>query len=294
MNELIQATQTIIDQETVLKLIAAQEVFLGPWKTNLWRQAIDGIIDYTTGQRVIGWCDGHVHLDRVFTFEADFFPTGTPVSETADLPLPLKQDFIGGLHNGPAYSEESLKSRMEHQIKRAVTFGTRELWAITDTTPDIKLRAFNIALSLKEQYKDKIHIFVGSYPVFGFKNPEVNPDRLDCLISTMGKADFIVGLPEKDEEPTRIGFKGHVNLLLELGFKHQKEVHIHADQANTAHSNDSLRVIECLEGLVPEKLNWYIAPKQSPKLWLVHVISPSSYAPEKFTRLVRLLVKYNI
>lgn len=294
-------------KEAVLKWVEENKWFLGPWEAELAKMAINGLIDYKNKEEVSGWVDAHIHLDRVFTYAGKYLPPGINLSEIADLPLEAKQDLVGFLHDGSAYTQESLRSRMEKQIKRSISIGTREIWAGIDVTPDIGLKAWEIAQKLKEKYhpqeaqetdsqeeKNEIDLRLGVYPLFGLKNPAVNPDRLDILKEAIPKADFILGLPEKDEEEGRIGFKGHINTLLELGFEHGKEVHLHADQKNSAHQRDSFRIIECLQGLTPEKLKWFINTDERPKLWLVHMISPSCYKPEKFSRLVDFLVNYNI
>lgn len=283
----------LIGEVELLKTIDSIAWYLGPWKTTLWQQVAKGLKDHKQKAIVRGFLDGHTHLCRAGTYKDEFLPTGVTLTEIADAPLEVKQNIIGDLHNGPAYSAESLLKRMEWQIQRAIQAGTREMWAVTDTTADIGLRAFDIALGLKEKYKKQITTHVGCYPVFGLKNPLKDKDQLDVLEAAAKKADFIVGLPEKDEDEKRIGFKGHTSILLRLGYQHKIPVHMHADQGNTAFSRDSFRVIECLEGLSPEKLRWY-TESEEPRLWLVHVISPSCYEPHKFSRLVNMLKRYNV
>jgi len=282
-----------MDREKIFTQINNLSWFIGDWEEQVWKMAINGLMDYTKKKNIHGFCDGHIHLDRCFTYEQKFLPPGINLNEIADLPLQVKQDLIGYLHDGPAYGEKSLKQRMVKQIERAGQIGTREMWAVIDTTPDIGLRAFRLAKKLQQHYSEHIDLKIGCYAVFGLKNPLINNDRLSLMAEAAETADFIVGLPEKDEEETRIGFKGQVNLLLEMGYSTKKEVHIHVDQANSDAQKETFKVIECLEGLIPEKLVWYKSPGR-PKLWCVHVISPSCYNPEEFTRLINLLLKYNI
>ncbi len=282
-----------MDNEKLQEIISSMEFFLGPWKTTLWRQVIEGLKYHKRKKTFRGFLDAHTHLCRARTYNSDFLPIGVNLSEIADAPLRVKQDFIGDLHNGPAYKKENLSERMEWQINRVIEFGTREMWAVTDTTADIGLQAFEIALELKEKYKGKIILHIGCYPVFGLKNPAEDNDQLDTLEEAAKRANFIVGLPEKDEEDSRVGFKGHVNILLRLGYQHKIPVHMHVDQTNTAHSNDTIKTIECLEGLAPEELNWF-TKNDTPRLWLVHMISPTSYESKKFTYLVNKLKKHNI
>lgn len=282
-----------IKEEKVLKWLEENKWFLGPWAAEVLEMAVKGQPDYKSKQLVKGFVDAHVHLDRVFTYNSKFFPPGVNLNEIADLPLEAKQELVGFLHEGGAYTEDSLRERMSAQIERSINIGTREIKAVVDTTPDIGFKAFNIARDLKKEYKDQIDLQVACYPLFGFKNTLVQEDRYKTVEEAMSRADFVVGLPEKDDRPDRIGFKGHVNLLLELGYKHKKEVHMHVDQKNSAYERGSFQVIECLEGLTPEKKAWFVGGN-NPRLWLVHMISPSCYDGQTFSRLLNLLLKYNI
>jgi cytosine/adenosine deaminase-related metal-dependent hydrolase len=282
-----------IDSEKVLAWLRDNEWFLGPWAAEVLEMAVRGQSDYRSKQVVHGLVDAHVHLDRVFTYDSEFFPPGINLNEIADLPLEAKQDLVGFLHEGKAYTRESLYNRMSEQIERAVKIGTREIGAVIDTTPDIGLGAFEAALDLKQRYSDVVDLKVGCYPLFGFKNPENQPDRYEIVAEAAPRSDLIVGLPEKDDRPDRIGFKGHTSLVLKLAYKYRKEAHIHVDQKNSAYERGAFQVIECLESLTPQEFTWYTEDPH-PKLWLVHMISPSCYDGETFSRLVNFLVKYNI
>jgi len=282
-----------IPKEDILKVIDEIGWSKGPWTEHVWRMVVNGILDFRINDLISGFCDAHIHIDRCFTYSQVFFPQGVYLSEIADSPLSVKQDLIGELHVGIAYSPDSLRERMIKQVERLLRVGTREVWVVTDTTPDIELVAFDEMNKIKKEYSDRLDIKVACYPVFGLKNPLIQRDRLDILERAAETADFIVGLPEKDEAEDRIGFKGHVNILLDLGYKCKKEVHFHVDQGNSALQKESFRVIECLEGMVPEKKIWFTGYER-PRLWLVHVISPSCYEADEFNRLLKLLVKYNI
>jgi cytosine/adenosine deaminase-related metal-dependent hydrolase len=283
----------MINKAEILKWITDNEWFLGPWEAHAAKMAVTGIHDYRRRRVVTGWVDGHIHLDRAFTLRAEYWHDGVNIHEIADLPLSAKQDLTGYLHEGPAYAEESLYARMKKQIDRAVKIGTREMWGVTDTTPDIDTRAMDVALQLKAEYADTIDLKVACYALFGFKNPKDNPDRLRLMEEAAPRADFIVGLPEKDDHPERIGFKRHAGLMLDLAYRHKKPLHLHVDQMNSRYERGSIRVVECLESLTPDAFDWFTGG-ENPRLWLVHVISPSGYKAEKFSRLVFKLVQYNI
>ncbi len=277
----------------VLETIKENGWLIGDWTEDIWNRIITGIFDYRTKQIISGFCDAHCHLDRCYTFSPEYLPTSIDPSKIADLPLKAKQDLIGQLHDGRAYTSASLRKRMELHVQKLIRIGTREVWAAVDTTPDIGLRAFNEATRLKEKYAGQIDIKVSAYPIFGLKDPKTNPDRLNTLIEASKKADFILGLPEKDDTPSRVGFEQHVSILLDLAYKNKIEVQIHVDQENSGFQEDSFRTLNCIQSLLPEKFDWF-TKSDTPKLWLVHVISPSCYDHVKFSKLLDLILKFNV
>lgn len=282
-----------MNKKEILERIYSMRWYLGEWTVKNYETAINGIWDYRRRKKICGFVNAHHHIDRCNTFNKQFISPNMNLYETPDMPLKAKQKMVGRLHDSMAYAKENLEKRMDEFIEREIMAGVRETWAIVDTTPDIGDRAFRIAQKVRKKYRKQINMKIGCYPVFGFKDIFTNSDRYDLIAKLAPESDFLVGLPEKDEKDTRIGFKQHVSLLLELAYKNKKSLQIHADQANTAYSSDSFKIIECIESLTPEKLRWF-TEGELPKIWLVHVISPSCYDGVKFSRLVKKLTKYNI
>lgn len=238
-----------------------------------------------------GWFNAHAHLDRANTLDPKYWVhAGIDPLEAATYPLYLKQNLTGELHKGLAYSENDLIKRMSDQIEQMVACKTRRVDTLIDATPDIGLIAVNSALRLKEKYKEKIDIRVGTQPIFGFKNPKENPDRWDIFREASIRADFIGGLPEKDASQSRIGFDEHLKMIIELGIELGKEVHVHVDQGNDPRENGTETLIEAVRWLgLPA-----IPGSDSPTVWAVHVISPSCYGDARYALLLDNLKKYDI
>jgi len=234
--------------------------------------------------------DYHVHLDRARTAEDRYWEHArSSVREVKEWPLPLKQRAVGKLHLGPAYDEEELYDRMKEVLALKIAAGETEVWACTDTSPDIGLVAFDIAFKLREELAGQIDLKVGAYPIFGFKT--VGSDRHELIREAAKRAHFLVGLPERDcaIEHT-VGFDGHLQLLLEIAHENHLPIHVHVDQANDPQERGTETLIEAVR--------WLGSPQaegvSGPTVWAVHVISPSAYNEERFDRLVESLVKYNI
>ena len=67
-----------------------------------------------------------------------------------------------------------------------------------------------------------------------------------------------------------------------------KELHIHIDQANHCHERDTERFLDVLDKIDPkiDRSNFVV--------WLVHVISPSTFPDTRFNEIVERILKHNI
>lgn len=239
-------------------------------------------------QKVGGWQDWHCHGDRVFTYEEEFFAHEGRLSDYIEASLDLKMTAMGVLHRGSAYTNESLDKRMRLLIEAKIAAGETMLNLITDCSPDIEGRAFRVALRLREEYKDRIKINVGAYANFGFEY--FGSEYHLHLEELAEEAQFLVGLPERDDKPSHpITFEGHLAILIDLAVKHNIPLQVHIDQSGKADENGTARLIH----VVRDRL--VLVPKEDrPKIWAVHVLSPSMLEEEDFWPIAAGLKKYNI
>ena len=85
-----------------------------------------------------GFYNAHAHIDRADTLDPRYLAhIGTTPLEASFYPLSVKQNLVGDLHRGYAYTEENLRERMSHTIERQVAFGTSRLDTNIDATPDL-------------------------------------------------------------------------------------------------------------------------------------------------------------
>jgi cytosine/creatinine deaminase len=230
-----------------------------------------------------GFQDWHCHADRAITFDAKYFAHQGPLEGFIDASLPVKQITVGVLHRGLAYTKESLEQRMTWLVEQKIAAGEVRLNMIVDCSPDIEGRAFEVALKLRAKYKKKIDIHVGAYPIFGFKTPD--SDRQKHLEQLAKRAQFLVGLPERDVRPwnpQRIGFDGHLATLLGIAVDNQIPVQVHVDQTNNPAENGTERLIEAVRWLCTSSL----PESRRPKAYAVHFISPSGADEKRYERIV--------
>lgn len=242
-----------------------------------------------------GFFNAHAHLDRADTLAPKYLShINTSSLQASLLPLRVKQNAVGDLHRGCAYEPEQMYVRMSRTIKRLIACGTRRVDTCIDATTGVGLRAMEVAQRLKEEFAAQIEIRLAPNPIFGFKE---GTDRWDIFQQAAEQADYLSGLPEKDhyeikaERDGKIGFRQHIRRVLELGCKLQKEVQFHLDQANDPNENGTEILLEGLGG-------WFDCPvipgHVGPTVWVIHMISPSAYANERFQALVEKLKKYNV
>ncbi len=238
-----------------------------------------------------GWLNAHTHLDRANTFAPEYLHHANidPVG-AAGLSLQVKQILVGELHKGLAYQADNLYTRMRAELERMAALGTREVVSFTDATPDIGLVAIEQAARLRDEFRGRLTLKLAVSPIFGFKNPRVNPDRWDTYRQAAEIADVLGGLPSKDRGEGRVGFDGHVRMILELGRTLHKPVHFQVDQDNDPREEETEQLVQAVRWLgTPE-----VPGEDGPTVWAVHAISPSCYDEERFRRLVDNLLAYNV
>jgi cytosine/adenosine deaminase-related metal-dependent hydrolase len=238
-----------------------------------------------------GWLNAHTHLDRANTFAPEYLHHANidPIG-AAGLSLQVKQILVGELHKGLAYRPDNLYARMRAELDRMVALGTREVVSFIDATPDIGLAAIEQAVRLREEFRGRLTLKVAISPIFGFKNPRVNSDRWDVYRQAAETADVLGGLPAKDRGEGRVGFDGHVRMIIELGKQLGKPVHFQVDQDNDPREDETEQLVQAVRWLgSPE-----VPGERGPTVWAVHAISPSCYDEERFQRLVGSLLTHNV
>lgn len=239
-----------------------------------------------------GLQDHHMHICRALTCDDRYFAhKGRSAASYISAPLVLKQNAMGDLHLGLAYTDASLEDRMSRIIEANIAAGVSFINAATDTSPDIDGRAVRMALKMRQKYSSKIVLNVGGYPIFGFKT--LGSDRQKHLEEWASKVQFLLGLPERDdrgEADNTVGFEGHLGILFDMALRHRiKDVQVHVDQTGREDECGTERLVEAVRYVFAT-----VPREKRPKVWAVHMISPSSYNEERFWALVRNMKMLNM
>ena len=238
-----------------------------------------------------GLFNAHLHLDRAETLHATLEMMRDQGSgEESSLAIAQKHALIPMIHNSPCYDPDHLEDRVQACVTQMAELGTRHAHTVVDVTPDrVGTTAMDRLLRIANRSRAQIDFRVGAYCPLGF--PEEEPAGWTLLKSAAASADFIGSLPERDDQiayPDHIGFEANCRRILTLAFDLGKDVHIHVDQKNHDHEDHTERVIRIVrdEGFTHDG--------DTPRIWLIHVISPSAYDDARFDAMAQALAELNI
>ena len=241
--------------------------------------------------RLGGLHNAHLHLDRGGTYHRTVeLLAEQGVHDGAALSLAGKHAVIPMVHASECYEPAQLRRRVEPYVLEMAEVGTRRADTVVDTTADgVGLGALEAFADLARAHRDRIDLRIGAYSPLGFRDDE--PERWTLLEAGAELADFIGLLPERDDRgryPDHIGFATSVRRGLELAARSGKPIHVHVDQANHARESGTQTVLDAIRdlGLRTED--------EDPFIWLIHVISPSTYAEDRFRRLADGLAEFNV
>lgn len=239
-----------------------------------------------------GFVNAHLHLDRAGTYdETVSLLRGTDIRDGTVLSLAGKHAVIPMVHASPLYEAAVLEARVSSYLDRMVAVGTRRADTVVDVTCDrVGQSALERMLHLKHRYSDRIDLRVGAYSPLGFRDDE--PARWGLLEAAAGRADFVGLLPERDDRARyrdHIGFEESCRRGILLAHRLGKAIHIHVDQANHCDENGGEIVLDLVR-----RLGLGAAPGAEPFIWLIHLISPSTYDEARFERLAAGLAEQRI
>lgn len=239
-----------------------------------------------------GFFNAHLHLDRAGTYHGTVELLAQQGERHGEAyTLARKHAVIPMIHASPMYDPPALEKRVASYLDRMIEVGTRRADTLVDVTADrVGNTALEIFLRLKERYRGRLEIRSGAYSPLGFRDDE--PERWELLRENAEIADFIGLLPERDERdtyPEHIGFEEAARRGIRLAHALRKKIHIHVDQANHEHENGAERIVN-----VVRALGAVDSFDNEPYIWLVHLISPSTYGNDRFNTLVADLAELNI
>ncbi len=237
-----------------------------------------------------GHFNAHLHLDRAGTYHETLrLLTGSTVQDATTLTLAGKHALIPLIHKSDQYDPPNLRDRVAFYLDEMVKAGTRRADSVVDTTTDrVGLSALQVFAGLQDEYRGRLDLRFGAYSPLGFRDDE--PDRWALLEEGARFADFLGLLPERDDRemyPDHIGFRESCLRAISLSRSLGKDIHIHVDQANHDVEDGTETLLDVLDeigGPVPVE----------PDIWLIHVISPSTYDEGRFNEMRARMAARNV
>lgn len=267
--------------------MATTSAFSGPPRgTTPFAEHVDRLV-----RGLGGYHNAHLHLDRSGTLDETLSLLGAGPGGASHLSLSRKHALIPLIHASPAYDPDRLEARVDAFVGRLVAHGATRADTVVDVTADrVGLDALRRLAAIRDRRRREIDLRVAAYTPLGFRDDE--PRRWELVAAAAEEADFIGGLPERDDRasyPEHIGYDACCRRLLELAARLGKFLHIHVDQGNHDRDDGSERVAR----LVGE-MGLAAPAGKEPAVWLVHAISPSTYGEARFQELLGRVAALNL
>lgn len=241
----------------------------------------------------LGGCfNAHIHGDRAGTYAGTVaLLSQQGIADGTSLSLAGKHALIPMVHSSPMFDPEALHRRVGAYLDTMVEVGTTRVDTVVDTTIDrVGRSAFDALSLLKQANANRIDFRLGAYSPLGFRDDE--PQRWALLETVAEQADFIGLLPERDDRadyPDHIGFTESCRRGIALAARLGKQIHIHVDQSNHPDESGGELVAQLVEDMGLARP----APAE-PFVWLIHLISPSTYPEPRFDALALRLAALGI
>lgn len=226
------------------------------------------------------YVDGHCHLCRINT---RYLPNGKLLFDSRTASLRDKQNAVKDLHESIFYEEDSLYRRMRSVAAQKIRAGERAMNALIDCTPDLKGRAFKVALELRDECKEVgFDLRVYAYALWGIY--EANSEYADAFLEAAEQAQGLASLPERDDNPKHpIGFDGNLHFMINQAIRLGLPLQVHTDQKRIPTENGTERLVDAVYWLVTSS---GLPKEKRPKVTAVHVLSPNTYSDERHAALV--------
>ncbi len=239
-----------------------------------------------------GYHNAHLHLDRAHTLnDINVTTEAQTIVDASHISLQKKHSLVEVIHRSPAFGEARFFERITEATDVMRACGTRLADTVVDVTTDgVGLTGLTWIMSHAQSISSEMTLRAGAYTPFGFRDDE--PERWDLFMQAVNMADFIGSLPEADDRedyPDKIGFDEHCRRMVQLCLTTGKMLQIHTDQRNLPQEDGTERLIR-----VVRQLGSTAAPDGSPLVWVVHMISPTTYDEPRWRALLEGLLECNI
>lgn len=210
-----------------------------------------------------GWANHHAHFDKAFLISQENLTLSqADMQKKWYLYRYLKEN----------YTWEDLYARISRCVERFIAQGCRYCRTMVDADSIVKTLPLDVALQVKQDFADRIHLDIGVQPLEGV----IDPAARKFFEKACERADFVGGLPSRD----RPQVEKHLDIIFGLAKSLGKQVDVHIDQENNPDESETellaLKTIEHgLEG----------------RVFGVHAISLAAKPAHEQDRIIKLVVE---
>jgi cytosine/adenosine deaminase-related metal-dependent hydrolase len=185
-----------------------------------------------------GFASYHAHFDKAYLISMENLKLGqVDMQKKWELYKYLKEN----------YTHDDLVTRISRGVEAMIAQGVTYCRTMVDADSTVKLLPMKAALEVKERYRDRIHLEIGTQPLQGV----IDPESRQWYVKASELADTMGGLPSKDRpRPEK-----HIDILMDIAKDLGKKLEVHVDQENNPYESETemlaLKAIEHgLEGRV--------------------------------------------
>ena len=213
-----------------------------------------------------GFVNCHAHFDKAYFITREGL-------EKSMVSMEEKWRMSDGI------KRDSTVEDIKIRIRRALDFLVEQECKLTCTFVDaydaVGHKAIDAALTVKEEYKDKIKLLIVTQPLGGL----VDEKARKLYEEITAKADIAGGLPSKDRPNDEV----HLDYLFKIAKRLNKPVHVHIDQENNPNERDTEKLIAAVK-----------RHKYQNRTVAVHAISTSAQPKEYRLKIYKEMAKLGI
>lgn len=189
-----------------------------PW--NLKTQMLDAI------NAKGGFVNCHAHFDKAFYITKEGL-------DRSMLDMEEKWNMSDDIKRNS--SEEDIKERIRTGLDIMIEQGVKTCSSFIDAYEAVDHRAIDAAISMQEEYKDKIEFLTITQPLGGL----LDSDARALYEAITSKANIVGGLPSKDRPNDDESY----DVLFDIAKNLNKPIHVHIDQENNPNERDTEKLI---------------------------------------------------
>lgn len=176
-----------------------------------------------------GWINCHAHIDRAYTITQENFALSNKMRhEKWKLNDELRRNS----------TVEQIYDRMAKAIENLIAQGVTALGTFIDVDYNVKDKAINAAIRIKEKYKDQISLKFLNQSSYGLLDE--SKETLKWFEEALPFVDIIGGLLKADKGRE----EEHLDILFSAAKETGKMVHIHLDELNIPQEKETELVVK--------------------------------------------------